>query len=184
MRPRKKKFDARSPEYKTLDAWIPSDPNRPYYGQFRDAFIQRFARWFACATDAARVDETKCLEKEWRTLSSLLFRYPAANRNHDWRKLNPEPQIVRVLRHALRVAADYKSKGRPADSRRAALVALDLHTVDPKRWTWRSITNHLCNCGLREHPYRSKCQTNLCREVLHLKKYLQTLQNPADTAKK
>jgi hypothetical protein len=166
------KARARSPEYENLNAWIRADPNRHYYTRVRHAFIRTFADWFA--TDPARVDETERLEKEWRKQAGLLFpNPPPANRNRDLRNLNTQPQIVRVLRHCLRTGS--KGRGRPAASPWTILLALDLNTGDPKRWTWRSITDHLCDCGMREHASNSNCQKNLRREVLLLKKYLKTL---------
>jgi hypothetical protein len=168
------KIRGRSPEREALDGWIRADRTRHYYTRLREVFIQTFAEWFARATDPARVNETRRLEREWQKQASLLFDHPPpANPNRDWRNLNVQPQIVRVLRHCLRVGT--RGKGRPARYPSATLRALDLNASDPNRWTWRSITNRLCNCGTREHPFNSTCQRNLRREVLLLKKYLKTL---------
>jgi hypothetical protein len=169
VRRRKKKPDALSPEYEALEAWIRRYPNRPYYAAIRSAFIQRFASWYLSAPDADR------LEKEWRILTSQLFRHPPTTPNRDWRKLPTEPQIIRVLRHALRVAADHRGKGKPiGDKRRVAALALDLQSSDPERWSWRSLTDHLCNCGLKEHPSNSNCQKDIRRETVWLKNWLRT----------
>jgi len=88
-----------------------------------------------------------------------------------WRETNaPEAEVERILRMAGR-----RSRGRPATLRGAGLQALELQCNDPERWTWRALTNNLCNCGLREHPYNSKCQKNLRREALLVKKFLREL---------
>jgi hypothetical protein len=160
---RRHKARARSPELEILDASVPSDQDRPYYTRVRGAFIQTFADWYAGSTDAAHVAETKRLEKEWRKLAKLLFRCPPTNRNHDWRKLDPEPQqIMRVLRHSLR--SEPKGRGRPTVSRSSILLALDLHAADPERWKWRAITDHVCHCGLREQNQAEnlKCLAPKC----------------------
>lgn len=168
------KTRGRSAETEALDAWIRVDRTAYYYTRLREVFIQTFVEWFAAATDPVCVDETNRLEQRWRKQASLLFDHPPpTNPKRDSRNLNVQPQIVRVLRHCLRV--ETRGKGRPARYPWATLRALDLNASDPNRWTWRSITNRLCNCGTREHPFNSTCQKNLRREALFLKKYLKTL---------
>jgi hypothetical protein len=170
MRLGKKRTAPRSPECESLESYIQPRPEWPYYTAIRSAFIKRFARWYLSASGSRQ------LEKEWTTLATQLFRHPPNIPNRDWRKLPTNPQIIRVLRHALRVTADQRRKGRPiSDKRRAAAVALDLHCTDRRRWTWRSLTNHLCNCGLKAHPPNSNCQKDLRRETVRLKKELKTM---------
>jgi hypothetical protein len=165
----KEEVDARLPESEILEAWIPSEPEKPYRAAIRTAFIQKFATWYMTSP------ETNQLEKEWTLLACLLFHRPPGLSKHDWRKLDTQPPIIRVLRHALRVTADHTPRGRPiGHKRRVAALALDLQISDPERWTWRSLTNHLCNCGLREHGPLSKCQKDLRRQTVWLKKWLRT----------
>lgn len=185
--PKKK---AVSPESKALDEWIPSDATRPWYMTVRKAFIQRFAEWYAC-TGYGTLHDSKCLEQPWRILAGLLFRDPPATRNHDWRDLRTQPQIVRVLRHVLRTAGDHPTRGRPrSDLRRLAVQALDLRHEDIKRWTWRQLATHfdIYKCSERGHDpdcqkkwedYR-KCrrrrENDLKREALFLKESLRELR--------
>ena len=171
MRWRKKKPVARSPECEALEPWIRPHADRPYYTAIRQAFIQRFADWHVSASPP----DMERLEKEWTLLAFLLFDYPPTASKRVWSKLPTEPQIVRVLRHALRVTADQRRRGRPiGHKRRVAALALDLQSTDPKRWTWCALTNHLCNCGMREHPTNSSCQKDLRRETVWLKNWLRT----------
>jgi hypothetical protein len=167
---------------KILDRCIPADAARPFYTAIRRAFIRKFAQWYVAAPPQAGIrgvssaDELARVQKEWTQLAALLYRNPPAIPNHDWSRLPAEPQIARVLRHAWRAVADHNSRGRPvSDLRRQAVLALDLQRADSKRWSWRALTNHLCNCGLREHSYNSKCQKDLRRESLLVKKSLREL---------
>lgn len=77
------------------------------------------------------------------------------------------------LRHSLRM--DRRRRGRPPVSPWGTLHAQDLYAGDPKHWTWRLLTNHFCNSGLREHSYNPDCQKNKRRKVLLLRKYLKRL---------
>jgi hypothetical protein len=189
VRLRKKKGSARS--RKVLEAWIPSDPTCPHYMEVRNAFIETFANWYACTTDTEHLDEAKRLEKQWNRLAPLLSRYPPTTRNHDWRDLPTQPQIVRVMRHALRVTADHASKGRPrSDLRRLAVQALDLRHRDLKRWTWHELAVHFdiykCTkeaghdpgCQKKWQDYR-ECQkrreNDLRRQALYVKESLREL---------
>jgi hypothetical protein len=168
---------------KILEECIPADANRLFYTAARRAFIRKFAQWYVSAppqnctiNGGIGNEELVQIEKEWTQLAVLLFRTPPRIPNRDWRRLPTEAQIVRVLRHALRTVADHNAKGRPVSNlRRQALLALDLQRSDSKRWSWRALTNHFCNCGLREHAYNSKCQKNLRREALLVKKSLADL---------
>jgi hypothetical protein len=172
---RQKKRPERTSNFKILNTWIHPDASLPHSTAIRNAFIKKFVDWYKLDPNAS-TSEMKRLEKEWSMLAALLFRSPPTRPSRDWRKLPTEPQIVRVLRHALRVTTDHRSKGRPrSDIRRVAVVALDLRHSDPERWSWRSLTDHLCNCGLREHAANSNCQKNLKREALLVKKSLQML---------
>jgi hypothetical protein len=187
-----------SPGCDTLDAWIPTDPTRPYYMNVRNAFIRRFADWYACATDTARLDVAKRLEKQWRMLAGLLSRDPPTTRNHDWHDLRSQPQIVRVLRHVWRATAGHASKGRPrSDLRRLAVQSLDLRHRDLKHWTWHELARHFgiykCSevghapdCQKKRQNYR-ECQKrrdkDLRREALHVKKFLRELGVRLPTAK-
>jgi hypothetical protein len=165
----KKAARAASLEHEILDAWIRPEPERHYYTAIRRAFIQRFAGWYLSPSNEER------LEKEWTILASQLFHHPPTMPTREWSKLPTQPRIIRVLRHALRATADYRRKGRPiGDKRRVAALALDLQNSDPKRWSWRSLTNYLCNCGLKEHPPNSNCQKDLRRETVWLKDWLRT----------
>jgi hypothetical protein len=183
----KKKSQAFAKERRILGEWILQDSSRPYYMAIRTALIERFARWYKIdiSSDGIKaVSEMGRLEQEWNELVRLLSPYPPTSGKHDWRELRAEPQIVRVLRHAWRAAADRKPRGRPpSELRRLAVQALDLQHSDPKRWTWSALAGHLCNCGLREHEF--KCQKNLRREALLLKKSLRALgiKLPAPPAK-
>ncbi len=172
---------------KILEECIPADASRKFYTAIRRFFIRKFAQWYVSAPPVSsrmrrdiRADEVAKLEKEWTQLAALLSRNPPTMPKHDWQRLPIEPQIARVLRHAWRAVAARNSRGRPgSDLRRQAALALDLQSSDSKRWTWRVLTNHLCNCGLREHPYNSRCQKNLRRETLLVKEFLAKLEvNP------
>jgi hypothetical protein len=168
---------------KILEESIPADTNRVFYTAIRRAFILKFAQWYVSAPPRnSRIrgvigaDELARLEKDWTQLAALLSRNPPTMSNRNWQKLPSEPQIARVLRHAWRAVADHNSRGRPVSAlRRQAVLALDLQSGDSKRWSWRALTNHLCNCGLREHPYNSRCQKNLRREALLVKESLAEL---------
>jgi hypothetical protein len=168
---------------KALERCIPADATRSLYTTIRRAFISKLAQWYVSAPQMRMVpgssgaDDLAKLEKEWTQLAGLLSRNPPTVPNRDWRRLpTDEAKIARVLRHALRAAADQNSRGRPVSAlRRQAVLALDLQSSDSKRWNWRSLTNHLCNCGLRDHPYNSKCQKNLRREALLVKEFLREL---------
>jgi len=153
-----------------LEAWIRRDPTRVYYTAIRAAFIERFTNWYNLPEKVTAANEKERLEQEWSDLIPLLSRYPPTNPKHDWRELPREPQIMRVLRHAWRLAADRKPRGRPLKLRRLAVEALDLQRNDPKRWTWRALAGHLCNCGMTEHGFN--CQKNLRREALFVKQFL------------
>ena len=164
---------------KILEECIPADASREFYTAIRRIFIRKFAQWYVSAPGGSGIhgdigaDEVAKLEKEWTLLAALLSRNPPTMPNHDWRRLPREPQIARVLRHAWRAVAARNSRGRPgSDLRRQAVLALDLHHSDSKRWSWRVLTNHLCNCGQHEHPYNSNCQKNLRRETLLVKESL------------
>jgi hypothetical protein len=154
-----------------------------FYTAMRRAFIRKFAKWYVSAPPPSSrlrlvigTDELAKLENEWTLLAALLFRNPPATQNHDWRRLPAEPQIARVLRHVWRAVAAHRSRGRPVgDLRRQAVLALDLQHSDSKRWSWRVLTNHLCNCGRHEHAYNSNCQKNLRRETLLVKELLAEL---------
>lgn len=185
----KKKVRPLSAQCEALGEWIPSDPTRPCYTTVRNAFIQRFADWYVRAGFGTS-DETERLEKQWRMLADLLFRDPPTTRNRDWRNLRTQPQIVRVCRLALRVAADHPGKGKPrSDLRRLAVQALDLRHSDPTQWTWQELATHFgiyrCNevghdskCQKKWEDY-SKCQkrraNDLKREAQYVTKELQEL---------
>jgi len=144
----------------TLAAWILSDPTRPWYDAVRNAFIQRFAEWYLRAGGGAS-DTTDDVEKQWRMLGGLLFRDPPTTRNHDWRNLQTQPQIVRVLRHVWRATSDQASKGRPrSDLRRLAIQALDLRHVDPEQWTWGELARHFDIYRCTEAGHGPDCQKN------------------------
>jgi hypothetical protein len=162
-----------------LDAWIPYDPNRVYYTAIRNAFIERFTQWYHLPSEAAPSGEGLRLEKEWSELIPLLSRHPPTNSKHDWRELPKQPQILRVLRQVWRLVADRKPRGRPLKLRPLAVEALDLQRTDPKRWTWRALAGHLCNCGLAEHG--SNCQQNLRREALLVKQFLRARRIKLDS---
>jgi hypothetical protein len=173
----KKKAQASAKEQKILDGWIRQDFSRPYYMAIRAAFIERFVQWYKIDISSDEIEaasEKKRLEQEWTELARLLSPYPPTSGRHDWRELPTEPQIVRVLRHVWRLAADRKPRGRPPSQlRRLAVQALDLQRIDRERWKWRALTKHLCNCGSMEHS--PKCQKNFKREALLLKQSLRTL---------
>lgn len=155
----KKKASSRSPERDILNAWIPAELTRPYYMSVRSAFIRKFTAWYVCATDTTRLDERKRLERQWKVLASLLSGGPPTIRNHDWRNLRTQPQIVRVLRHAWRVAADHADKGRPRSNlRRLALHALDLRHRDLGLWTWHKLGMHFGIHKCSEAGHDRDCQ--------------------------
>jgi hypothetical protein len=170
----KNETSIRSPECEILETWIPSQPKNSYRAALRDAFIQRFTSWYLSPLGSDQLEK----EKEWTLLAILLFHNPpraSTLTSNRWRNLTRQPQIIRVLRHALRAIADQRRRGRAIGAkRRVAALALDLQSDDPERWTWRSLTNHLCNCGLAVHPPNSTCQKDLRRETVWLKDWLRT----------
>jgi len=86
-----------------------------------------------------------------------------------WRKTGaPEAEIQKILQMAGR-----RKKGRPPTLRAVGLQALELHTLDPHRWTWKALAQSLCLCGGLEHGF--KCRENLRREVLLVKRELRNL---------
>jgi hypothetical protein len=157
-----------------LEAWIYSDPTRVYYTAIRAAFIEKFAQWYNLPAKALIEREGASLEKKWRELIPMVSRSLPATSRHEWRTLPREPQVVRVLRNIWREGAGRKPRGRPLKLRGIAVEALDLQRQDPTIWTWRSITGHLCNCGLEAHGFT--CQENLRREALLVKKFLRARQ--------
>ena len=150
-------------------------------------FIRKFATWYGCTE---RGEKEEALEQEWRMLASLLFLRPPNVRNHDWKNLRSQLRIIRVLRHALRVAADNPGKGRPpSDLRRFALQALDLKRTGTEKWTWAALAEQfgLYRCGEKGHhpecqkkwEHFTKCnkrrEGDLKRETLFVKKHLREL---------
>jgi hypothetical protein len=165
-----KKTRARRAQCDALEEWIRRKPEWPYYTAIRTAFVQRFVSWFLSTGDA------KKLEKEWTLLANQIFLQPPTIPNRDWRTIPRQQRIVRVLRQILRVTADHRVKGRPISyKRRRATLALDLQIGDPERWTWRNLTDYLCNCDLKEHPANSNCQKDLRRQAVWLKNVLKTM---------
>jgi hypothetical protein len=60
--------------------------------------------------------------------------------------------------------------GAPVTQRETAIRALELRLKDQTAWPWSRLAIELCKCGAVNHG--SRCQQNLRREVLHLKKLM------------
>jgi hypothetical protein len=157
-----------------LEEWIPTDPMRPVYTAIRAAFIEKFAEYHGLLgkTVSDRSIGRKgrigprlaILEKQSMKLAALLF--TRANlwvARDSWRK----KPIVKFLLRAIRRSPG----GRPVSRLRVAVTAKEMRLAEPKKWTWPKITSQLCDCG-KEHTIR--CQDNLRREVLHLKKMMKS----------
>lgn len=157
-------------ERETLEAWIPTDINRPVLTAIRAAFIEKFARYYVLLnkmTQGGGVSRGKLdqLDKDCTQLAGLLFpRRMNLWVARDWRK----PPILKFLLRDLKRTR----QGRPATKQQVAITAKEMRLSDPKRWKWHKITSELCDCG-KEHTI--KCQDNLRRQVLHLEKTLRKL---------
>lgn len=173
----KKKALPFAEEREILDAWIPSDPARPVYTALRIAFIERFAHYHQLLTETvskgpqkgtlATRDKLDRLDKESMQLAGLFVTRSNLWVVRDWR----QPPILKFLLRAMK----YTRGGRPATKLHIAVQAKEMRLADPKRWTWPKIIAALCDCG-EEHTIR--CQDNLRREVLHLKKLMSKLRCP------
>jgi hypothetical protein len=60
--------------------------------------------------------------------------------------------------------------GAPATQREIAIRALELRLSEQTAWPWSRLATKLCRCPAMSHG--SRCQQNLRREVLHLKRLL------------
>jgi hypothetical protein len=165
------KARARAEDREILEAWIPEDHSRPVYAAIRTRFIDSYARYYKLLTEgvsnryrketAASSEQRARLDSDWTQLAELLFSSSNLWALRDWRK----PPILKFLLRAI----GRTRGGRPATKRQAAIQAMEMKLTDPKRWTWPKIASALCDCG-KSHDVR--CQDNLRREVLHLRKTL------------
>jgi hypothetical protein len=159
---------------KILDDWIPSDPRRPIYTALRTAFIERFAEYYGLLTETLAKKSRKTgisagsrlvlLEKESSQLAGVLFSRSNLWAMRDWKRPAIVKFLVRFLKHS--------PGGRPVTKLHIAAQAREMRLADAKKWTWRNITEGLCDCG-QNHTIR--CRDNLRREVLHLEKMMREL---------
>jgi len=183
-------------ERKTLDTWVPSDPERPLYTAIRAAFIEKFAGLYVLLSATTSVSSRKVgsvphkklpdvaaeitrLDRESTRLAEMLFpgpSLPSVARAREWAaqigiRNWRDPSIVKFLR---RILKRWRTpRGRPATLQSVGLRALELRLVDRQRWSWNALARELCNCGSLEHGFR--CRENLRREVLLLTKSLRAL---------
>ena len=74
-----------------------------------------------------------------------------------------------------------RKPGRPtgsSDCESIAVLALQLHDSDPRRWTWPKVTDQVLNCKSHAvHDSDSECTAKLRQAVTRLRTFLKELQS-------
>jgi hypothetical protein len=188
-------YEAQVAEEKALlNSLIKVDETRPIYTAIRNAFIDRFARYYVCLKTTLKVlphkeSETIVesifepapampessvqeiapskldeMESSWKPLVSMLFDRSSLWAVRDWK----QPEIVKYLRRHL--ARPWH--GRPATTVKFAIQAKELRLLDPDKWTWSKIVEKLCHCG---KAHTDACGDNLRRDILQVETTLRRL---------
>jgi hypothetical protein len=172
-------YEARVAEEKALlSSSIRVDETRPVYSAIRNAFIDRFARYYVWLTTTPMVEEVSPsklgeMELSWKPLVSMLFERSSLWHVRDWR----HPKIVNCFRRHL--ARPWN--GRPATKVKFAIQAMELRLLDPDKWTWSKVVEKLCDCG---KVHTDPCGDNLRRDIVQVEQTLRRLGiefDPAET---
>jgi hypothetical protein len=196
-------YEAQVAEEKALlgsSIWV--DDTRPVYTAIRNAFVDRFARYYvslkttlkvlprkesetsvgntfeptapAVESSVQEISSSKLdeLESSWKPLVSMLFDRSSLWAVRDWK----QSEVVKYLRRYL--ARPWN--GRPATKVKFAIQAMELRLLDPDKWSWSKIVEKLCDCG---KVHTDACGDNLRRDRMQVEQTLRRLGIDFDCGK-